>query len=403
MSRYSYLGTLICVAIVTIGGSRAHGAIDLQIYSYGVTMAKDYNTGNTTVTAVVWNTGGTNCTAIFKVLLKVWVGSTSSATTKFVSGLVAGGVTTETAVFSGTNWTCASGKADSGLTVTESNENNNYDNVNNVWIEIAPWETWDDDISIVCPGSVGGEVSLTPIEPPGWTVTVDPGPYVVYPGECVVVGVSFEAPDYTGHEEIVVNGEFTEFGRGSIALMDWTYHVFSPISNDTVVCEPQGASPHPPTYWYDVTPGAFGRCDFHVLVFDPNPGNYTNPSLPFGTWQFAVHQVGNDWWASWWDPGCVNAIFGLFRFQFTNPNQSTWGEWTTTIDGTWNPYAQVIDVSAAHAGEPDGYGYRVHVPAHFEEAGPIPTVSEWGLIVMTLLLLTVGTVVFGRRRRPAAA
>jgi hypothetical protein len=34
---------------------------------------------------------------------------------------------------------------------------------------------------------------------------------------------------------------------------------------------------------------------------------------------------------------------------------------------------------------------------------PIPTVSEWGLIVMTLLLLTAGMVVFGRRRRPAAS
>ena len=33
---------------------------------------------------------------------------------------------------------------------------------------------------------------------------------------------------------------------------------------------------------------------------------------------------------------------------------------------------------------------------------PIPTVSEWGLIIMTLLLLTAGTVIFGRRR-PAAA
>jgi len=33
---------------------------------------------------------------------------------------------------------------------------------------------------------------------------------------------------------------------------------------------------------------------------------------------------------------------------------------------------------------------------------PIPTVSEWGLIVMTLVLLTAGTVVFGRRRRHAA-
>ena len=34
---------------------------------------------------------------------------------------------------------------------------------------------------------------------------------------------------------------------------------------------------------------------------------------------------------------------------------------------------------------------------------PIPTVSEWGMIVITLLLLTAITVVFGRRRRRAAA
>ncbi len=33
----------------------------------------------------------------------------------------------------------------------------------------------------------------------------------------------------------------------------------------------------------------------------------------------------------------------------------------------------------------------------------VPTVSEWGLIVMLLLALTAGTIVFGRRRRPAVA
>ena len=33
---------------------------------------------------------------------------------------------------------------------------------------------------------------------------------------------------------------------------------------------------------------------------------------------------------------------------------------------------------------------------------PIPTASEWGLMVMTLLLLTAGTVVIGRRRRREA-
>ena len=134
---------------------------------------------------------------------------------------------------------------------------------------------------------------------------------------------------------------------------------------DTVVCEPQGAlnNPfHPPTYWYDVTPGAFGRCDFHVQVFDPNPANYTNVVAP-ATWVFAVHPdpLGN-WWASWWDPDCDNAIFATFRFQFDHRGPSTWGDWTTTISGTGDPNNQVIDRAANHAGEPDGFGYRVHVP-----------------------------------------
>ena len=36
-------------------------------------------------------------------------------------------------------------------------------------------------------------------------------------------------------------------------------------------------------------------------------------------------------------------------------------------------------------------------------ANCIPTISEWGLIVMTVLCLTAGTIMYGRRRRPAAA
>jgi len=137
------------------------------------------------------------------------------------------------------------------------------------------------------------------------------------------------------------------------------------VPRDRVVCEPQGSAInpfHPPTYWYDVTPDDFGRCDFHVRVFDPNPANYTNVSLP-PTWQFAVHQLANhEWWASWWDPDCSDAIFTTFRFQFDNPNASAWSDWTTTIGNTNDPYDWVVDRAANHAHQPDGYGYRVHVP-----------------------------------------
>ncbi len=143
-------------------------------------------------------------------------------------------------------------------------------------------------------------------------------------------------------------------------------HVPRPI-RDSVVCEPQGSigNPfHPPTYWYDVTPDTFGRCDFHVQVFDPNPANYTNVSLPAPTWTFAVHPTPDgSWWASWWDdPDCPNAIFNTFRFQFDHAGPSTWGIWTTTTSGTNDPYNQMIDQAANHSSEPDGFGYRVHVP-----------------------------------------
>ncbi len=60
--------------------------------------------------------------------------------------------------------------------------------------------------------------------------------------------------------------------------------------------------------------------------------------------------------------------------------------------------------------EPGVYGYHCHP---HEEVGmissitvnpaAIPTVSEWGLIVTTLLALTAGTIVFGRRRKLAVA
>ncbi len=142
------------------------------------------------------------------------------------------------------------------------------------------------------------------------------------------------------------------------------YRVHVPRAlRDLVVCEPQGdGNPlHPSTYWYDVTPDTLGRCDFHVRVFDPDAANYTNAVMPTG-WQFAVHQVAGQWWASWWDPNCSNAIFGTFRFQFDNPNPNAWSHWVTTIGNVSDPFTQMVDRSQAHAEEPDGGGFRVHVP-----------------------------------------
>lgn len=51
---------------------------------------------------------------------------------------------------------------------------------------------------------------------------------------------------------------------------------------------------------------------------------------------------------------------------------------------------------------PGGGGGPNGIPDSCEDGAPIPTVSEWGLMVMAVLMFTVATVVIGRRR-PAAA
>ena len=64
-----------------------------------------------------------------------------------------------------------------------------------------------------------------------------------------------------------------------------------------------------------------------------------------------------------------------------------------------------VDYSCSYtdlAAENNGYAlYWQVLDIEFESA--IPTVSEWGLIIMTVLFLTAGTIVFGRRRWRAAA
>lgn len=133
---------------------------------------------------------------------------------------------------------------------------------------------------------------------------------------------------------------------------------------DVVHCEPQGGQnpTHPPTYWYDVTPGSVaGLCNFHVKVYDSILTNYSNWVAPAG-WSHTLHKVGSDWYVSWYDPGCGVPITSTFRFQFDNNNPSIWSDWVTTFSGTSDPTNGVLDNSANHVGEVDGLGYRIHVP-----------------------------------------
>ena len=60
-----------------------------------------------------------------------------------------------------------------------------------------------------------------------------------------------------------------------------------------------------------------------------------------------------------------------------------------------------IDNGVVAVGAPDngfGSGSAYVFDVREEQGVPIPTVSEWGLIVMTLLLLTTGTLLHARAR-----
>ncbi len=362
-----YLIWLTCViGILAIGAGDCYGWVDLTISQYGVQATRNYTTGLTTVTVKVDNTGLNSCgsfTLRIKVTDKNPPGTSAWADIP-VAGMAATGSKTKSYVFTGTNWDCATGIADFYNVISEFSESNNAGNTNRFWVIALP-PNFLDRLAVINPGNVPKTISLYVEDlPPGWSCNFSQDVLALGPNEMELVDVNFGVPvDFQGYEEIRIVAEPDD---GTPGQMDWTYHMFSPPSvSDVVVCEPQGGGNpvHPTTYWYDVTPGDFGRCDFHVQVFDSVEANYTNISLPDSTtWLFAVHKVGSQWWASWWDPDCTNAIFSTFRFKFDNPNPSTFGHWTTTISGTSNPYASVIDISAAHELEDDGYGYRVHVP-----------------------------------------
>ena len=147
-------------------------------------------------------------------------------------------------------------------------------------------------------------------------------------------------------------------------------------------CEPQGGGNpvHPPTYWYDVDNAydavAYG---FHVRVFDPDITDYSAFSVPSG-WigPETVSQVGNELWLSWCNPELDSPLVcSDFRFEFSNANPSTWGHWTLTgPSDPCHPRSAVVAASWFNYDLPDGWGYRVHVPASSSPA----VGTSWGSV-----------------------
>ncbi len=70
----------------------------------------------------------------------------------------------------------------------------------------------------------------------------------------------------------------------------------------------------------------------------------------------------------------------------------------------WAPDAGWMDAYSADLqpvntiGENEIYAYEIDYVEVCQTSGPVPAVSEWGFVIMTLLALTVGTQVFLRRR-----
>lgn len=360
MSRFVF-GLVFTIAVLALAAT-ALGSASPDLTISNVRAVANSETDRTSLTVTVTNAGNL-AAGPFDLKIGVFNDTTSASTTFRVAGLLSGGSQTYVAAFVGTQWKCGYGSADVKNEIAESSESNNYRSDNQIWHVFFVGQMLMDTIGLHNPQDTFETVLLTTDAPPGWEVNFSEDIVILAPDEVRRVYVSFIAPPaFEQPTEFSILGTFAD---GSPGTMDWTVHAFPPSrATDTVVCEPSGgANPqHPSTYWYDVTPGAFGRCDFHVQVFDPNPAHYTNVSKPAPTWQFAVHQVGNLWWASWWDPQCQNAIYTPFRFQFTHSHARTFGQWTTTIDGSSRPFAQVIDSSVGHGQDLDGYGRLVHVP-----------------------------------------
>ncbi len=93
-----------------------------------------------------------------------------------------------------------------------------------------------------------------------------------------------------------------------------------------------------------------------------------------------------------------------------------------TVDSDGDGVPNGVEIMTPRAGEPGEIGYNPglvgdtgvdpcgdppnEVVTGVPETPPpplVPTVSEWGLIVLTLLGMTAGTILLARRHRPAAA
>jgi len=268
-------------------------------------------------------------------------------------------------------------------------------------------------IDFLCSGYPANSADVTVFHPNAWTVVGGPDDtvngWVIAAPECVytaptgilcvaripwyylgVPGDILILPGSEGKATVDCNSGidfFCVLSHGAIGqdvLTPGDENCDSAFPTMAVYCEPQGGEfpSHPPTYWYNASPGYAEHLDgLHVRVLDPDIENYTNWVDPYG-WTHAdtIAMYDGAYWVTWYDTTCLTMPeFGYLWFKFDNPNLSSWGHWTMTVGcggDDLDPYEGMTGSSWDFSDKPDGYGYRVHVPT----AGSPTERTSWGAI-----------------------
>jgi len=116
-------------------------------------------------------------------------------------------------------------------------------------------------------------------------------------------------------------------------------------------------------------------------------------------WDGAFFAVMDPPGAGWWTAGAPGISSGSAEDDFSSQFGATWD---FLLDG-----AGVVDAHMESAilfggvgvTPPSGQISTAYLVVEGVPAGDIPTVSQWGMVAMVLLVLTAGTLVYTRRRR----
>lgn len=133
-------------------------------------------------------------------------------------------------------------------------------------------------------------------------------------------------------------------------------------------------------------------------------------------WQDASAAADSEWaidagtgtWTAFKGCNCdgvtAGTIFGI-EFSVTVPPGTTRADIQSALENTTLILGTDATQDFDGTGEPSGpgFGHQSFRGVSMVEFVEIPTISEWGMIVMTVLVLTAGTIVFSRWRRPATA